>query len=1082
MVMAVIACPHCDTKNSPGSRFCNACGYSLANKVPDDTRRPANAERRILTVLFCDLIDSTVLVDSLDPELSRTIIRDFQHISKKIIENLDGRVSTYLGDGIIALFTGHESNAESAINTALQINREMAQAGCSFSESGQKISVRCGIATGLAVVGDDMLGNTQIRQETAVGLPLNMAARIQGLASPGGVAIGATTHNITRGLFEFEDIGEHELKGIKEPQRIWRVLAEKSISSRFVAHAAEMTPMVDRKDTLNTMLDCWENSRKGIAQTIVFSGEAGVGKSRITQEFSRVIALSGRYHSMDYQCSPYHTRTALYPVASRLKVVAGFLKGDSEADQLDKIETLIRRSSSNLQQDMPAFIDLLSLSGGGKWPAPEIHPDDKKEWIFNCLINNMLVLSLTKPILIRIEDVHWIDPSTLELTTRLIRAMQGHSILLLITARPEFSAGFMSQANVLSLEVERLPKKYSKKLLDQIKGHNQLPDNLMNEIIQRTEGIPLFIEELSKNLIESLPLPGVKDSAGKEARIDLPETLQDSLLARLDCLPKASRSVAHLAAVIGRDFSYDLLENIAGYEDKNLYQALTPLLKAQLVLQQKPPPYAEFSFKHSLVRDVAYETLLKSDLIDIHRRIAVAIETEYPDVSKNSPELIAHHFTEGQEFEKAVEYWLKAGMKASRDSASVEARSHLEKGLSMLTEIKNSKQAIQYELKMLLALGPIIMSIEGTGAEQTHKIYMRAFDISNQDVDADLRFVALWNRWRISIDGGFREVAKWADELLVFAQKTKNVEQLLQAHHCHWGTLYNLGKHRSCCEHIDAGIGYYDETAHCYHASTYGGHDPKVCGYSQSALSLWLIGDYQKADARIQKGQVWADRLDHLGTNLHQVDISLMYYQFCNQPVKVLEQIEKLTQLIDLENYQGYSSKVKIYSGWAQGSLEHSTVAQTLLQEGLAEHVATGTWEDKPVYLEMSAQLKSRSGDYAGALKEIEQALESAEVSGVEYWTAELYRRKAQWVLADDNMYALERAIEAYLTALEIASEQSAATLELRAAIGLADIYKARGEAAKIISVLAPVQDKFPDDAFSQDIQQANLLLQSAET
>jgi len=1080
MAVAKINCPHCSTDNSPGSRFCNSCGQSLADDAPEEIQRTSNAERRILTVLFCDLVDSTVLVDNLDPELSRAIIKDFQRISKQVIESLDGRVSTYLGDGIVALFSGHESNAESAINTALQINREIDKTEGSFSKSGQRISVRCGIATGLAVVGDDMLGNTQIRQETAVGLPLNLAARIQSLAEPGGVAIGEATHKITRGLFDFEDIGQYELKGIKEPQQVWRVLAEKSISSRFVAHAAEMTPMVDRTQTLKALTACWRNSRKNIAETVVLTGEAGVGKSRITQELLQSIDENGHCYNLQYQCSPYHANTALYPIISRLKGAAGFENNDSSAQKLNKLETLIRRSSSNLQRDMPAFIDLLSLPEDSRWPAPNLDPDEKKEWIWSCLIDNMIQLSIENQLLITVEDVHWIDHSTNELIHWMVSAIQGHAVMLLITSRPGYEPEFINQPNVTMLDVERLPNKYSQELLDQIRGKNNLPDDVLDEIVQRTEGIPLFIEELSKGLIEGLSVRSKDRGKDEDAVISLPATLQDSLLARLDRLPEESRSIAHLAAVIGREFAFDLLEKVAGYQDKNLYQTLTPLFQAQLILQHRAPPNAVYSFKHALVRDVAYETLLKRDLIDIHLGIARVIESDYTDICEQSPELIAHHFTEGCDYEKAVKYWLIAGKQACRDSATVEARSDLEKALALLGNIENSERASRYELEILLALGPVIMSVHGTGANETHAIYLRAFEISNEDDDAELRFVALWNRWRISVDDGFRKVVPWADELLYLAKKTNSVGQLLQAHHCQWGTLYNLGDQRSCCEHIEAGMQFYDESAHRNHASLYGGHDPKVCGYSQSALSLWLMGDYRKANARIQKGQSWADHIDHLGTHLHQIDISLMFYRFCNRPLKVLDQIDKLVQLINLDAYPDYSSKVKIYSGWAQGYLGESTQAQALIEEGLREHAATGTWEDKPVYLEMLAQIKSRSEDYAGALLDIESALSSANLSGVEYWTAELYRRKGQWLRACGDAGVSGPAVDCYRAAMDTASGQHASTLELRATINLVEVYLENSDCEQPVSLLTSMLGKFDEGVVSEEIQYAQSLLRSA--
>ena len=432
---SAIKCQQCNTENSPGSRFCNACGQSLTADAPvEPTLRSAHSERRILTVLFCDLVESTRLVDTLDPELSRAIIRDFQRICKEVIDKHGGRVSTYLGDGIVALYSRHESNAERAINTALDINREIEQARGSFSQANQKIEVRCGIATGLAVVGDNMPDNAQAHQETAIGLPLNLAARIQGLAEPGGVAVGSMTYQMTSALFEFQDIGCHALKGIKDSQQVWSVIAEKSINARYVAHAASISPMVDRTDILQKLEACWDKSIHSDGEVVVFTGEPGVGKSRISKQLSKRISDDASEHfNLEYQCSSNHLNTAFHPVISHIKATAGIVRDESPSAQIDKIEVLVRESSENFERDMPAYIELLSLPASEKWPCPELDPDEKKEWIFSTLIANLLSLSRKNPLLIIFRDVHWIDPTTLELLARLVSALEGHAILFLIT-------------------------------------------------------------------------------------------------------------------------------------------------------------------------------------------------------------------------------------------------------------------------------------------------------------------------------------------------------------------------------------------------------------------------------------------------------------------------------------------------------------------------------------------------------------------------------------------------------------------------------------------------------------------------
>ncbi len=1058
--LASLECPHCLSENAPGSRFCNSCGNSLAvsgqsQEPPGPTAEQPRAERRLLTVMFCDLVDSTSIVADLDPEETRAIIRDFQSHCRGVIEQFGGRITEYLGDGIVAQFTRHETNAERAISSALELIRKLKDSGMNAGDKAKTVQVRCGIATGLAVVGD-MLGDARIRSESAIGLPLNLAARIQNLADPNEIIIAGDTYRLTRGLFEFEDLGLHTLKGIKNPQQVWRVLKERHVSSRFVAHTADITPMVDREEVMDVLLDTWESSMQGQAAAVVFTGEAGIGKSRILQELGKKIANDNFYY-LDYQCAPYHVNTSLYPLISRLENAAQFEHGDSSKQRLAKLESLIHSTASDFENVMPAFASLLGLQAEEKWPTPNLDPEEKKQWIFNALINNMFSLAKIKPLLIKIEDVHWIDPTTMELMSRMVRALPGHPILLLITTRPGFEPDFMDESHVSLLEIDRLPQQYTAQLVRGVKGSDTLPEDVLEEVINRTEGIPLFIEELSKSLLEGMVSAGSSENSSQLAKKDIPTSLHDSLLSRLDRLPGKSRLIAQLAAVIGRQFSFDLLEQVADYKDKNLYQDLTPLLESQLVYQDKAPPSAVFSFKHALVRDVAYENLLQSDRIDIHKRIARAIEDNYPEIIKNTPELVARHYTEGKEYERAVQYWLEAGKKASQNSANVEARSHLETGLSLVKSLDDSTRADYYELRILLLLGLVVLSAEGAGAQTTRKIYKRALELSQAQSDTKLKFTTLWNCWRISVNDGFPKAIKWANELLELAKITNDEEQLLQAHHCQWGTLYNLGQQKLCCHHIEQGIKLYDPIKHFNHASIYGGHDPLVCAFGQLALSLWLRGHLCEAEVKINQAQNYALELDHLGTNLHQIDISLMYYRFLENTNLVKKQLKYLEALTNKQRLVDYSAKAKIFLGWAQAIESNPEDGLKLLLEGQRQHFSTGTWEDKPVYLEMSAQIREKLTDYSGALEDIELALLHSEKSGLSYWDAELHRRKGLLLLATDKAN-IQQAEKFLLRAKSISKKQSAKLLELRAVNDLVKLYTSQSSPEEARRIADTVQ------------------------
>ncbi len=1025
-----------------------------------------------MTVMFCDLVDSTTIVDSLDPEETRSIIRNFQSHAKLIIEQFGGRITEYLGDGIVAQFTRHETNAERAINAGLGLIRKLEEENIIISSTGNAVKVRCGIATGLAVVGD-MLGDTRIRSESAIGLPLNLAARIQGLANPSEIVIAGDTFRLTRGLFEFEDIGKHTLKGIKDSQQVWRVIKEKHVSSRFMANAAEMTPMVDREDAMGVLLNCWESSKRGHADAVIFTGEAGIGKSRILQELGKKISKDDFFY-LEYQCAPYHTNTALYPLTNRLEVAAGFERDDSSEQRLTKLEKLVEMSSEDMDFDMPAFVSLMGLQSGKKWPMPNLDPDEKKERIFTALIKNMFALAKTKPLLIKIEDVHWIDPTTLELMGRMIKALKGHNILLLITSRPGFDADFLQETHVTRLEIERLPRQYTAQLIEGVQGVKELPKDVINEIIQRTEGIPLFAEELSKSLMESLQAESASADSSVLVKKDIPTTLHDSLLARLDRLPKSSKSIAQLAAVIGRDFSFDLLEHIADYEQKNLYKDLTPLLEAQLVYQDKAPPYAEFCFKHALVRDVAYENLLQSERVDIHKRIAEAIEKNYPDIIKKTPELIARHFTEGKQYEKAVQYWLQAGEKASKQFALLEAREHLSTGLNLLEKLEDSQETKTKKLEYLITLGPVLMALEGSGSEITRQNYLNAVNLCDQLPESAKQFTALWGQWLVSMDYEDDHAFTWSNRIQDLAQRLDDIDLKLQAHHCQWTTYFHHGDFINAHEHIITGLKLYDFEQHHDHASIYGGHDPKVCGTGFLSHALWFLGDEEKALEQSKQCYEWAVDIKHKGSLFHAVELNLLLQLFRKDQAGITLWAKKLFDICAELKLPEYEGRLKHCQGLVMtfnGSLNDGII---LMQEGLNQLVDVGTTEDYLLLSEIIVQALIANNKLDDAMEKINSTISILDSQTIQYWKAEVFRRKGKILfLLGNNLEALE----SYKIALNTAIDQKAKPLEFRAMISLCELYQSTGLFPESKEILIDAYKQDSESSISKELLRAKSIL-----
>lgn len=1071
VVVAAIECPHCQTENEPGSRFCNSCGHSMADIAADQSKRAQQVERRMLTVLFCDLVDSTEMVDSMDPELSRNLIREYQSIAKGVIENFGGRITEYLGDGIVAQFTRYETNAERAINAALEIIQSLAKADIRVGDSEQKARVRCGIATGLAVVGD-MLGDDEIRSESAVGLPLNLAARIQSLAGENQVVIGKMTQQLAHGLFEFEDIGQHALKGFKELQQVWRVVAKQSISSRFVAHAAELTPMVNRTEISAKLMASWQACKKGEAKAILFWGEAGIGKSRIVQELMSKISIECVH--VEYQCSAYHTNTAFYPLISGLEATAKIAHDDNNAVRLRKLARLVRWSSDDFEHDMPALVNVLSLSAEDKWPTPNLDPDEIKEWIYKAAVNNLRSLSAKKPLLIQVEDVHWIDPTTLELINRLVVELKGHPVLLLITTRPGFSSDFMQHPQVSKMEVQKLPLEFRRQLIEQIKGENNQLDSVMDEIIERTEGIPLYIEELSKSLLERTASGNSEAESNLLAQKDIPTTLHDSLLSRLDFLPDKTRSIALLASVIGREFSYDLLEEIADLGTHNLYELLSPLLEAQLILQLRAPPHAKFSFKHALVRDVAYETLLQSDRVEIHNKIALCLEKFYPATARTRPESLAYHFTAGKTYDKAVYYWLEAGKRASQKFALVEAKEHLTTGLQQLDGLSENDENKTIRLEYLITLGPVLIALEGPGAELTRHNYTQAVALCEQLPESVMHFTALWGQWHVLMDYNRDQGVGSAEKLQRLAEKLDDDELKLQAHHCQWTTRFHHADFAKAKDHLETGLALYDIDHHRHHSSVYGGHDPNVCGYIFLSWVYWFLGKYNQAEDALQKSAAFAQELNHKGSNLHVVEMSLLTSHYQHNPTrtaKLTRELQSLCEQMDLPEYEG---KLMCCQGTVlanRGDLEEGI---GLLEKGIKELYSIGTTEDVPVYTEYLAKALGIANRPEEGLKYLDELLDWLKTQSLRYWHAEIFRRKGELLMQTG---AEETALKFLLKSLETAGEQNTLSLALRSAISLFEYHQKTALYPDAKKILKEVFQRFDRDQVSADLSKAQTIL-----
>ena len=644
--------------------------------------RPPEAERRQLTLLFCDLVGSTELAARLDPEDLRGIMSAYQRCAGAVVERFEGHVAKYLGDGVLAYFgwpQAHEDDAERAARAGLALVHEVPQLEL---QAAVRLQARIGIATGLVVVGD-LIGDDEARERAVVGEVPNLAARLQALAAPGTVVIGEATRRLVGRLFELEDLGLRQLKGFAAPLAAWRLAGEHRAEGRFEArHGGRLTPLVGREEEIALLLRRWRQSKDGEGQVVLLSGEPGIGKSRIVREVRA--RLEGERHvRLLFQCSPHHTSSPLHPVIEQLERAAGFARDDSPKARVAKLETLLARGSERLEEAVPLIATVLGITTGERYLLPDLSPERRKQHTLEVLLDQLEGLAARQPVLLAYEDVHWIDPTTQELLGLTIERIQRLPVFALITFRPEFGSPWSGQPHVSALALTRLGRREGSAMIDRVVGNKVLPAEVAAQILAKTDGVPLFVEELTKAVLESGLLTDAGDRyylAGPLPPLAIPSTLHESLLARLDRLAPV-KEVAQIGAAIGREFGHGLLAAVADRPEAELQAALDQLVSSELIFRRGTPPEVTYSFKHALVQDAAYGTLLRSRRQQLHARIAMVLGEVFPDQAGATPELLAHHCTEAGLTAKAVDYWYRAGRQAMARSAMIEATVQLNSSL-----------------------------------------------------------------------------------------------------------------------------------------------------------------------------------------------------------------------------------------------------------------------------------------------------------------------------------------------------------------------------------------------------------------
>lgn len=1083
-------CPRCGMVNPSAFRYCGKCGAALtqSGELPGSPRgrnadsdvhaagtwASGRSERRHVTVLFSDLVGSLRISSQLDPEELHDLILAYRRVCAGVVERFNGYVAQYLGDGILAYFgfpVAHEDDAECAVRAGLGIVDEV---GRLWQIRGRvQLAVRVGIATGLVVAPTGVAAG---EDSVVIGETPNIAARLQELASPNVVLIGTETQRLLGDRAVCEDLGTHALKGAARPVQVWRVVRLDEALSRFEAvRQRGLTPLVDREEEIELLSRRWGQALKGHGQVVLLSGEAGIGKSRIAEVLRDRVAVDSAA-VLRLQCSPHYANSALQPVVSRLERDLEFAREDSAERRLEKIEALLERARQPVEKVAPLLAAMLSVPTGDRYPPLQVRPQRQREDTLAALLNLLIGLATRAPVLLIVEDAHWIDPTSQELLDLLVERVSDVRALVLVTLRPGYWPIWAGSSHATVCVLKRLGRDDTAEIVGLLAGGKALPDPVREAIVTRTDGVPLFIEEVTKAVLESGALEEQDDRYALSGPLPprlVPSTLQDSLMARLD-QASALKAVAQIGSVIGRQFSYELLAAVAGMPDEEVQAALAQLVRAELAFRRGMPPNAMYTFKHALVQEAAYESLLFARRQALHARVLETLEATRPDIVNSSPELLAHHAAAAGLHEEAVRYRHLAGMRASERSANVEAIAHLTTGLDVLGRVGDSVERRQQELVLRIALGPALINARGPRTPEVAENYAKARELCAELPESPLHFAAFWGSWRFS--QSFRTKRDLAYSLSEVAERLGDPGLRLQAHHCLWATLFHLGQHEACCEHVAKALHLYGEGDYQAHRALYAGHDPKVCALGERALALWLLGFPERSLVAIGEAIAWAQTLAHTGSMAHAMDIRLMVHRYRRDVPVVRRYAEEMMAFGQKHDLPVQRAKGMVFLGWAiaeEGEIERGLA---LMREGLEVQKAIDTREDFPVLFEMLAGAYARSGGGDLALDLLGEILEETEHTGLCYWTPELYRVRGE-VLLSTTRGAEDEAEGWVRRALDLAREQQVKSLELRAAVSLARLEKRRDRPDSAQALLTPVYTWFGEGLDTVDLIEARRVL-----
>jgi class 3 adenylate cyclase/predicted ATPase len=1038
------------------------------------------AERRQLTVLFCDVVDSTILAGQLDPEDYRDVMVRYQATCTTVIEHYGGHVAQYLGDGLLVYFgwpQAHEDDARRAVYAGLALVTAVQALRNELSQAyGMCLALRIGIHTGLVVVGAGEGGAPY--GQLAMGATPNLAAKIQSLAAPDTVVISAATSHLVQGYFVCEFLGDHSLPGATEPNALYQVLHVSGARGRLdIASPQHLTPFVGREAELAVLRERVGQVRQGMGQVMLLSGEAGIGKSRLVQEVITTLVADG-FTCVECRCSSYYQHTALHPISEWLQRSLRCGSDTPVTERLARLEALVRQARLDGQESLPLLASLLHLDlPEGRYPVLQLTPHQQRQRTLETLLALVLGLADRQPVLLIVEDVHWIDPTTLEWLGLVIDQGPTAPLYTLLTCRPTFASPWGSRTHVTLLSVPRLTSPQVAQMVQWL-GGDQLPAAQVQHIVRHTDGVPLFVEEVAKFVLTAQRLQsclGDVASAHAGPEVPIPATLRDSLMARLDQLGPA-KGTAQLGATIGREFSYALLQAVTHLDEDLVRQDLKQLVEAELLYQRGVSATAIYQFKHALIQEAAYASLLRKTRQQYHQHIAQALEAQFPDTVATQPELLAHHYTEASLSAHAIPYWQRAGQQAIERSALPEVIGHLTQGLALVESLPDTHARAQHELSLLTTLGPTLIATKGHSVPEVERVYTRARVLCEQVGDDQQLFLVLNGLRRVYYArADLPRAQECGEQLLAVATRQQNPAQLIEAHLALAQLLVVRGELACAYTHYEQCLALYNPDRHRAMPSLYP-RDTAVTIYNNSAWLLSMLGYLDQAVDRASAACTLARDLAHPFSEaialLNAAEVSLL----CGAVQTAQVQTEAALALCAEHQFALQAARGSVLLGVALATQGYCQEGSRRMQEGLAAIRALRAEFWLPGLLALVIEAHRKSGNLKDAQALVAEALILIDTTAMRSWAAELYRLKGEFLLAQ-ALPNMQEAGTYFQQALDLARQQQAKLLELRAAMSLSRLWHQQGQWAQARQLLAEVYDWFTEGFDTADLQEAKRLL-----